>query len=100
MGFGLTAYSSNPNTDTKQDTGILGSFTYGMGANVIALQYGQYDQHKDHGDHDFTRTSLGLIHNFSKATSAYVAYTADAYDLSADAGKEFSGISVGLNTSV
>jgi predicted porin len=98
MGFGFTYYSANPNTDTKQDTGMLGSFTYGMGANVVALQYGQYDQHKDHGDHDFTRTSVGLIHNFSKATNAYVAYSSDSYDLSADAGNEFSAVVVGLDT--
>jgi predicted porin len=98
MGFGLTVEASNNGSDNKQDQGILGSFTYGMGANVLAIQYGQVDEHKDHGDNDFTRTAVGLIHNFSKATNTYIAYAADDYSESSDAGKQYSAITLGLNT--
>lgn len=98
LGLGLTVQSAGDGSDTKSDMSTLASLTYGMGANTLAVQYGMVDEHKDHGDHDFTRTSLGLIHNFSKSTDAYVAYTADAYDLSADSANEWSGITVGLDT--
>ncbi len=96
--FGLGAtYEQSENTaiTRDKDTGMLVSATYAMGNNVLAAQYGKYDAKLSTGT-DITMTGVGLIHNFSKNTNAYVAYA--KFDESGTAANDLSAVTVGLNT--
>ena len=74
---------------TVDQTIMLLSGTYTMGANTFALNYGTTDN--DGGTAPVNMT-VGMVHGFSKKTSAHVAYTS----LDNDAGTTDSGIAVGL----
>ncbi len=63
--------------------------TYTMGANTFALAYGQVD---NGGDATPNYVSLGMVHSFSKSTSAHVAYIG----LDDDADATNSGVTAGL----
>jgi predicted porin len=96
LALGLTYETSNASyTTSDKDTGLLLSAAYSMGNNVLAVQYGNFDAKADGGD--LTRVVVGLVHNFSKNTSAYVAYMSDDGKAAGDAA-DVTGITVGLNT--
>jgi predicted porin len=79
----------------SDNTVMLLSGTYAMGANTFALNYGTTDADKSATAkaNTITNMSVGMVHGFSKNTSAHVAYTSVDND---NANVTVSGIAAGL----
>ncbi len=84
-----------PSTEGDQERWELsGSYTFGN--NVVKAMYGSEDRKDATANGNRNQWAIGIDHNFSKRTQAYLVYT--SYD-SDGAGLDWDGYSMGLKHS-
>lgn len=74
-------YETKEVGDAVDTNSTLLSAKYGMGANVLKAQYMMTDEINDDAeDTQLSMITIGVDHNFSKATTAYVAYSSQDWE--------------------
>ncbi len=92
-GFTVTGIYENQDKGSDQDADLWQiQAQYAFGNNAVKAMYGENDADNDAGDRD--AWAIGLDHNFSKRTKAYVQYAEVDYD-AGDAG-DADTFSVGM----